>query len=91
MYQMSLSIYITGKLYHGVSVCTRRKFSSFSEWIIIRTGGQSWYNITFTTLISVNLAQFEIFSAEVCNFWRGGIIHSYHCYLLLLQCEAQTC
>ena len=29
--------------------------------------------LVYTTLVSVDLAQYETFRAEVCNFWQGGI------------------
>ena len=38
---------------------------SLSEWIILRTGGQTWYNIFYTTYMSVDLAYHEIFRAKV--------------------------
>ena len=39
------------------------------RWIILRTGGQTWYNY-----ITVDLAHHEIFSAKV---GKGGIIKPY--------------
>ena len=50
---------------------------NFSEWIILRTGGQTWYNY-LTTYISVDLAHHEIFRAEVV---KGG----FKCILPLLK------
>ena len=38
---------------------------SLSEWIILCTGGQTWYNIFYTTYTSVDLAYHEIFRAKV--------------------------
>ena len=29
-----------------------------------------WYNFFYATLISVDLAKYEILRAEVCNFWQ---------------------
>ena len=37
---------------------------TFSEWIILRTGGQTRYNY-FTTYISVDLAHHEIIRSKV--------------------------
>ena len=30
------------------------------------------FTVIYTTLISVDLAQYEIFPAKVCDFWQGG-------------------
>ena len=38
---------------------------SFSEWIILRTGGQTWYDHFYTTYICLDLAYDEIFRAKV--------------------------
>ena len=41
---------------------------SLSEWLILRTCGQSWYNI-YTTYSSVDRAHHELFCAKV---GKGG-------------------
>ena len=40
---------------------------SFSEWIILRTGGETWQNLLlfYTNYISDDLAHHEIFPAKV--------------------------
>ena len=43
---------------------------SFSEWIILRTGGQPMVYLFYTTYISVYVAHHEIFHAKV---GKGGI------------------
>ena len=51
---------------------------SFSEWIILRTGGQTWYNyfiLFYTTYIGVDLAHHEIIIAKV---GKGGIRSQKH-------------
>ena len=40
------------QLYHGLS---------FSEWIILRTGGQAWYNYSIPPYISVDPEQLRYF------------------------------
>ena len=44
--------------------------TSYSMWIILRTGGQTWYILFYTTYICVDLAHDEIFRAK-CG--KGGI------------------
>ena len=39
-----------------------------------RTGGQTMVQQSYTNLISVDLAQNEIFHAKICDFWQGGIL-----------------
>ena len=46
-----------------------------SDWFVLRTGGQTWYNF-YTTYIS---AHHEIFVAKIC---KGGI----KCLALHTQC-----
>ena len=43
----------------------------FSEWIILRTGGETWYNYFYTTYINVYLAHHEMFRAKG---GKGGIM-----------------
>ena len=45
----------------------------FSEWIISRTGGQSMVLIFYTTLTSVNLAQYELFPLKFSMSDQSGI------------------
>ena len=40
------------------------------QWIILRRGGQTWFNYFYTTYISVDIAHHEIFHAKV---GKGGI------------------
>ena len=49
--------------------------TSFSELIILHTGGQTWYNFFYTTCISVDLPHHEIFRAKV---GKGGIMYDTH-------------
>ena len=42
---------------------------SFSEWIILRTGGQPMVQLLYTTYISVDLARHGLFLAKV---GKGG-------------------
>ena len=51
---------------------------SFSEWIILRTDGQTWYNYFYTTYISVDLAHHEIFRAKG---GKGGIM-----FVIVFKC-----
>ena len=44
---------------------------SFSKWIILRTGGQTWYNYFIPHTSVVDLAHHEILWAKV---GKGGII-----------------
>ena len=44
---------------------------SFSEWIISHTDGQTMVQLFYTTLTSVDFAQFEIVCAKVCEIWQG--------------------
>ena len=47
-----------------------RRPTSFSEWIIVCTGGQPMVYLFYTTYISVDLAQHGLFRAKVGT---GGI------------------
>ena len=49
------------QFYHGLS---------FSEWIILCTGGKAWYNYSIPPYISVDPEHHEIFRAKV---GKGGI------------------
>ena len=60
----------------------------FSKWIISNTGGQTMVYLFYTTLFSIEFAQYEIFCAIVCDFWQGwykqmlhniGIKHGFPC------------
>ena len=78
---------------------------SFSEWIILRTGGQSWYIYFYTTCISVDLAYHEIFHAKVgkgdikiCNslLITRTLARTYarthaHTYVLLSYVDTELC
>ena len=37
------------------------------EWIISRTDGKTMAELFYTTLISVDLAQYEVIRAKVCD------------------------
>ena len=49
---------------------------SFGSGIIFRTGGQIVVYLFYSTLISVDLAQYEIFSGKVCGFRQGWYKHT---------------
>ena len=46
----------------------RKSRQPYSEWVILRTGGQTWYKLN--NYISVDLAHHEIFHIKV---GKGGI------------------
>ena len=48
--------------------------------------------LIYTTLISTDLAQYEIFDAKVCNFWQGWYNISTKLYLVpALNFISNTC
>ena len=44
---------------------------SLGERIICQICGQTMLLLFYTTHIGINLAQYEIFCAKVCDIWQG--------------------
>ena len=55
---------------HGLCACTDRKSTSFSEWIIDRTGGQTMLSFTCTMISTVNLARYGVFRVKDLGIWE---------------------
>ena len=68
--RVSPSNYFKRTLDHGLSACTGdNPLDTLVDYLPVQAD-KPWCNI-YTTLTSVDLAQYEIFRAKVCDLWQG--------------------